>query len=116
MYLSTIQIAAALLATSLALPQSPSKIGRGTSSGIQWSPCGLSSTDALNRTFPILFGTLAVPLDYTDPNCSSTIGLPLLKIAATNSSTKQPTVLTNYGGPGINGTVSMAALGANQKG
>ena len=113
MYFSTVPIAALLLATSLALPQPT--VGKSRRSGIQWTSCDLESTNDLNRTVPILCGTVKVPLDYTTPNCSSTIELPLLKIPAANGTTKMPTVLTNYGGPGINGTVAMIGLGAKQQ-
>jgi hypothetical protein len=71
---------------------------------VQWMSCGL------NGTVAVQCGSLAVPLDYTLPNSTSTINLELFKVSATKGPSKG-SILLNFGGPGDPGDTSLAALG-----
>lgn len=73
--------------------------------GIQWSPCNL------NGTLSILCGSLTVPLDYTDPTCTSTLDLEVLRIPTSNATSKG-SILLNFGGPGDDGKSDFALFGA----
>jgi hypothetical protein len=56
-------------------------------------------------------GTLAVPLDYTQPKAdNNTLQLDILKIPAVKEP-KLGSVLTNWGGPGIPATQDLAGFG-----
>ena len=67
--------------------------------GITWGPCNLNPN--ATASIPLTCGTLAVPLDYTNPD-STTLNLNLVKVDAV----KQParsSILFNPGGPGASG-------------
>ncbi|KAH8812325.1 TAP-like protein-domain-containing protein [Xylogone sp. PMI_703] len=60
---------------------------------IRWHTC------QKNYTVPTSCGTVTVPLDYTDPDCSKTLDLSLVKITAPKQPSKG-SILLNPGGPG----------------
>jgi hypothetical protein len=65
---------------------------------IHWGPC-TSNTSALSNVSTSTCGTLAVPLDYTDSSCNTTLELHLLKFDAVKQPAKG-SILFNPGGPG----------------
>lgn len=74
---------------------------------IEWGPCG---DLGFNETVPLSCGTLAVPLDYTEPDSGETLDLQILKIPAPNQPSKG-SVFFNFGGPGATGISEMALSG-----
>ncbi|KAK4444342.1 alpha/beta hydrolase fold-domain-containing protein [Podospora aff. communis PSN243] len=77
-------------------------------STIQWGPC---EEGEFNTTLTVQCGTLAVPLDYTNPD-SKTFDLELLKIAAPIQPSRG-SIQLNFGGPGTparGGAVATAPL------
>jgi hypothetical protein len=62
-------------------------------SAINWFSC------TQNATLPVTCGTLAVPLDYTNPCANETINIQLIKFNATKQPVKG-SILFNPGGPG----------------
>ncbi|CAE6527676.1 unnamed protein product [Rhizoctonia solani] len=74
-------------------------------STISWSTC-----PDVNSTQCALF---EVPMDYTNPNSSSTVSIFLRKYPATAPSDQRlGSILVNPGGPGGSGSASVAVLGA----
>jgi hypothetical protein len=73
---------------AVARPTTPSK-----NASIEWFSC------QQNVSSPVSCGTIAVPLDYTDPNCNTTINVQLTKFNATEHPVKG-SILFNPGGPG----------------
>jgi hypothetical protein len=81
-----------------ASPAYPEGTGNSERVAINWTD---ASSD-LGR--PGSYGTLAVPLDYTLPQSeNNTLTLNILKVNATKAP-KLGSVLTNWGGPGLNAT------------
>jgi hypothetical protein len=78
-----------------------------STSRIQWAPCpaAVNACDLHNRTFQC--GTLAVPLDYSDPLSGQTLSLDIIKIPALKAP-KKGSILFNWGGPGGDGLCNMA--------
>ena len=74
---------------------------------VQWAPCPAT----FNSTAPIECGSLAVPLDYSDPNSTKTLELKLLRLPASKKPSKG-SILFNFGGPGEPGRAYMAETGA----
>jgi hypothetical protein len=111
-YLSLIQLLLSLLPISYATPLIPSKypILNKRNEGIQWSPCdSVFEQGKALPDVPIDCANLTVPLDYSDPNCTATVELNLLRVHAT----KQPSngsVLLNFGGPGEAGRQNLLNL------
>jgi hypothetical protein len=73
-------------------------------SRIQWVPCP-AALNVNNRTFQC--GTLAVPLDYSNPSSNQTLNLDIIKIPALKKP-KKGSILFNWGGPGGDGLHNMA--------
>lgn len=86
-----IALASAVLAKPLLVPHNT----RATASRIEWGPCDF---EALG-TLPVECGSLAVPLDYTDPSSNRTLNLELLRSRAIHTPSKG-SILFNFGGPG----------------
>lgn len=76
-------------------------------SKIQWGPC---EDLTVNATVPVQCGELTVPLDYTDPECTETVNLQLLKAPAPQQPS-QGMIQLNFGGPGGTGRDSLAETG-----
>ena len=74
---------------------------------IEWGPC---SDLGLNESVPLSCGSLAVPLDYTDPDCKETLDLQILKVPALKQPSKG-SVFFNVGGPGASGIEEMTLTG-----
>ncbi|KAE8150285.1 TAP-like protein-domain-containing protein [Aspergillus avenaceus] len=62
---------------------------------VAWGPCDLKDQPPL----PVECGSLAVPLDYSDPG-SDKLDLQLLKVPALRTP-KKGSILFNFGGPGV---------------
>lgn len=93
-----------VLATAAsAAPLSPRQAGNATSGTIEWGPC------TFNGTLPILCGSLAVPLDYSDSRDTRTINLDLVKVPAINGPVRG-SIQFNFGGPGYESIRSLASL------
>jgi hypothetical protein len=118
MHFSPFLAATSRYSASTSAPFSPSRhaASYGAGSSIQWNACGLSSTDQLNNTRPILCGSLLVPLDYTDPKSAATKSLDVFKLPAVDDATKKDSVLLNFGGPGDNGVDTFQLIGAKLQG
>ncbi|KAL4878414.1 TAP-like protein-domain-containing protein [Aspergillus karnatakaensis] len=71
---------------------------------ISWGPCDFGD-DTLQC------GNLSVPLDYTDPHSNATLKLQLLKVPAVHTP-KKGSILFNFGGPGLESRMSLAAYSA----
>lgn len=96
-------------AFAVAAPWAPEITSHGTRSyeEIQWSPCG---DLGYNETVELDCSSLAVPLDYTEPDSGETLDLQVLRIPATKQPSKG-SVFFNFGGPGSSGIAEMALLG-----
>lgn len=77
--------------------------------GIVWEPSCPSAVTSLNSTLPIVCGSLAVPLDYSNTSSNETLVVPIYKIPVANGTTSKNSVLLNFGGPGNPGLDSFAA-------
>ncbi|KXX73109.1 Tripeptidyl aminopeptidase [Madurella mycetomatis] len=103
----------ALASTALALPLR----NTDTSGGIEWGPCDFENAGSN----PIDCGTLAVPLDYTNPGSNETLTLALIRSRApVNRTTGRRSILFNFGGPGyeavqaLNGIADLLHLGVGK--
>lgn len=65
-------------------------------SAIQWASC------KQNASVPVTCGTLAVPLDYSEPLSQKTLNLELVRLRAVKQP-KKGSILLNPGGPGLSG-------------
>jgi hypothetical protein len=74
---------------------------------IEWK----GPNSAKNQSAPMIRGTLEVPLDYTYQTSNKTLTFQLPKIPAVKKP-RRNSVLLNFGGPGEDSTVYMAAFGA----
>lgn len=76
-------------------------------SSIKWGPC---PPDEFNTTAPVGIecATLEVPLDYSDPKSTATLGLSLLRSRAPAKGGSKGSILVNFGGPGYGGRSSLA--------
>ncbi|KAF2165669.1 hypothetical protein M409DRAFT_23959 [Zasmidium cellare ATCC 36951] len=106
MLLSHILPSLALYAIAKAAP-SPLQARQERVEHIKWTSCG--SIQGLD----IQCGTLAVPLDYTDPASNRTLKLVLRKIPAANAPSKG-SILLNYVGPGLSGLEGLSIFGPQQ--
>jgi hypothetical protein len=89
-------------AVAYASPVYPEGTENSERVAINWT----DASSALGR--PGSFGTLAVPLDYTLPQSEdNTLTLNILKVNATKVP-KLGSVLTNWGGPGLDATSWLA--------
>jgi len=75
---------------------------------IAWKESCPLEIASLNSTLPIICGSLAVPLDYTDVTSESKLDLLLYKIAVSSGTKSKHTVLLNFGGPGNDGLVMLS--------
>jgi len=75
---------------------------------IQWKSC----PDDLNKVaaLDVECGTLAVPLDYSNPNSTETLDLSLIRIPAVSKKPARHSILFNLGGPGLEVRYSLAEL------
>lgn len=75
-------------------------------SSIKWGPC----PPEFNTTAPVGIecATLEVPLDYSDPKSTATLGLSLLRSLAPAKGGSKGSILINFGGPGYGGRSSLA--------
>ncbi len=71
---------------------------------IKWEKCDIPAI------LPVECGTLAVPLDYTDPDSEKTLNLSLVKVPAQKTPSKG-SILFNFGGPGYEAILTLAAQG-----
>lgn len=93
----------ALASTALALPLR----NANTSGGIEWGPCDFENAGSN----PIDCGTLAVPLDYTNPGSDETLTLALIRSRApANTTTGRKSILFNFGGPGYEAVLTLNGL------
>ncbi|KAK0639542.1 TAP-like protein-domain-containing protein [Cercophora newfieldiana] len=76
-------------------------------SAIEWGPC---EEGEFNTTLPVQCGTVAVPLDYTDPD-SKTFDLELVKIPALIQPSRG-SIQLNFGGPGFSARGGAVATGS----
>lgn len=76
-------------------------------SGIKWGPC---PEGEFNTTVAVQCGTLRVPLDYTQPDSSTTLDLELVKIPAAVQPSRG-SIQLNFGGPGSPTRHDAVALG-----
>ncbi|KAI0391380.1 hypothetical protein F5Y17DRAFT_460913 [Xylariaceae sp. FL0594] len=82
-------------------------------SNIQWKPCPAD----LVKISPLAVecGTLAVPLDYSDPDSTQMLNLSLVRIPAIKKNKekgeRRHSILFNLGGPGLEVRYSLAELG-----
>jgi hypothetical protein len=89
-------LAAAVAYASPVYPEGTERVA------INWT----DASSAFGR--PGSYGTLAVPLDYTLPQSeNNTLTLNILKVNATKAP-KLGSVLTNWGGPGLDATSWLA--------
>lgn len=105
-------LSASLLACAtpaFSAPGDPRHHGTRSPKEIKWDSCGDLGT---NKTAPLVCGSLAVPLDYTDPDSGKTLNLQLLKIPA-SSKTPKGSVFFNVGGPGASGIADMVGMGSH---
>ncbi|KAI0382532.1 alpha/beta-hydrolase [Hypomontagnella monticulosa] len=79
-----------LLSLSLAQPYQTS---------LQWGPCNKTEVPS---DVPVECSTLFVPLDYTEPDSSETLGLDLVRVPAPVKPSKGG-ILFDFGGPGGTG-------------
>lgn len=75
---------------------------------IQWESCG---DLGVNGTTELECGSLAVPLDYTEPDSGKTLDLQILRAPAPNQPSKG-SVFFNFGGPGASGIAEMSLMGS----
>ena len=75
---------------------------------IVWKASCPAEIASLNSTLPIVCGSLAVPLDYTNVS-SGNLDLLLYKIAVGSGTKSKHTVLLNFGGPGNDGLAMFSA-------
>ncbi|CAI7651000.1 unnamed protein product [Penicillium viridicatum] len=75
---------------------------------IQWESCG---DLGVNGTTELECGSLAVPLDYTEPDSGKTLDLQILRAPAPNQPSKG-SVFFNFGGPGASGIAEMSLNGS----
>ncbi|GAB1319446.1 hypothetical protein MFIFM68171_09656 [Madurella fahalii] len=93
----------ALASTALAIPLP----NTSSSDGIKWGPCDFENAGSN----PIECGTLAVPLDYTNPASKETLALSLIRSRAPlNGTTGRKSILFNFGGPGLEAVQSMNVM------
>ncbi|KAE8342090.1 hypothetical protein BDV24DRAFT_173957 [Aspergillus arachidicola] len=99
-----------LVAYAAAAPASSRTSPHGTRGygEIQWKPCG---DLGVNGTTELDCGSLAVPLDYTEPDSGETLNLEILRAPAPNQPSKG-SVFVNFGGPGASGVAEMSLLGS----
>jgi hypothetical protein len=102
-------IAAVSVAHGTAIHQTQEAARGYPSGGIQWKPC----PDDLNKvaTHNVECGTLAVPLDYSNPDSTETLDLSLVRVLAVNKKPVTHSILFNLGGPGFEVRYSLAQLG-----
>ncbi|KOS22357.1 Tripeptidyl aminopeptidase [Escovopsis weberi] len=87
----------------LSLLQAGSGLAAPQTGPLKWFSC------QQNASMPVACGTIAVPLDYTDPASQETIDVQLIRFNAT----KQPVmgnILINPGGPGGSGREFLAGF------
>ncbi|GAB1312412.1 Peptidase S33, tripeptidyl-peptidase [Madurella fahalii] len=75
---------------------------------IKWGDC--FDLELGDGSLPVLCGNLTVPLDYTDMSSNKTLRLELVKVPATQGTSKG-SILLNFGGPGLSSRQSLVSAG-----
>ncbi|TDE56400.1 alpha/beta hydrolase [Nonomuraea mesophila] len=110
-------LAAALLVTATGCstaPAEPATDAPGETATIDWGACtDLERPDGeppARQDASVRCGTLAVPLDYSEPD-GEQLNLALIKLPATGKGKRLGSVVFNFGGPGASGvdTLDQAA-------
>ena len=96
---------AALAAQVAAIPHAP----RDETPGIEWKDCN-ADVQAV-AAVPVQCANISVPLDYTDRDSGGTHTLELIKAPALEGPAVG-NIIFNFGGPGVEGLVSLAQSGA----
>ncbi|KXX79857.1 Carboxylesterase A [Madurella mycetomatis] len=75
---------------------------------IKWGDC--LDLKLGGGSLPVLCGNLTVPLDYTDVGFNKTLRLELVKVPATQGTSKG-SILLNFGGPGLSSRQTLVSAG-----